>query len=246
VTEDEGTRFTNAQVLVLPDGQLAGRYDKVRRVPFGEYMPLRGLLKALGAPTYLVPRDAVPGSKPAVLDLPNGDRLGVMISWEVFFGGRARDGMSHGGTILLNPTNGSSYKGTILQTQQVASSRLRALENGRWVAQVAPTGFSAFVTSSGHVLDRTGISEQAVRYRTVQLRDGRTIYSRIGEKPVVAAAVVVLVVGLLLARRGRRRGARPAAAATADAGAAPDLEPGPADADPVDDPDRGQSAMSDS
>ena len=214
VTEDEGNRFTNAQVLVLPDGQLAGRYDKVRRVPFGEYMPLRGLLKALGAPTDLVPRDALPGTKPAVLDLPNGDRLGVMISWEVFFGGRARDGVSHGASLLLNPTNGSSYTGTILQTQQIASSRLRALENGRWVAQVAPTGFSAFVTPSGRVLDRTGISEQAVRYHTVQLRGGRTIYSRIGEKPVVAAAIVVLVVGLLLARRDRRRAARLGTAGT--------------------------------
>ena len=49
---------------MTPDGQLASRYDKVRRVPFGEYMPLRGLLKALGAPTYLVPRDALPGTGP--------------------------------------------------------------------------------------------------------------------------------------------------------------------------------------
>ena len=131
-----------------------------------------------------------------------------MISWEVFFGGRARDGVSHGGTLLLNPTNGSSYTGTILQTQQIASSRLRALENGRWVVQVAPTGFSAFVTPSGDVLERTGISEQAVRYHTVDLRDGRTIYGRIGEKPVVAAAIVVVVAGLLLAGWDRRRRGR--------------------------------------
>ena len=51
----------------------------------------------------------------------------------------------HGGTVILNPTNGSSYTGTILQSQQVAASRLRAIENGRWVVQVSPTGFSAFV-----------------------------------------------------------------------------------------------------
>jgi apolipoprotein N-acyltransferase len=233
VTEDEGSRFTNAQIIVTPDGQLTGRYDKVRRVPFGEYVPLRGILKALGAPTDLVPRDAVPGTGPAVLDLPNGDRLGVMISWEVFFGGRARDGVSHGGTVLLNPTNGSSYTGTILQTQQVASSRLRALENGRWVAQVAPTGFTAFVTPSGEVLERTGVSERAVRYHTVALRDGTTIYGRLGEKPIVAAALVVVVGGVLLAERDRRRQRR-RATPTAD------------DAPPAIEPTPDQSAMSDS
>ena len=64
------------------------------------------------------------------------------------------------------------------------------------------------MTPSGDVLDRTGISEQAVRYHTVPLRDGRTIYGRIGELPIVAAAILVLVVGLLLAGRDRRRRGR--------------------------------------
>ena len=66
-----------------------------------------------------------------------------MISWEVFFGGRAREGVKHGGEVLLNPTNGASYTGTIVQTQQVASSRLRAIETGRWLVQAAPTGLLA-------------------------------------------------------------------------------------------------------
>jgi apolipoprotein N-acyltransferase len=214
VTEDKGDRFTNAQVVLTPDNEITSRYDKVRRVPFGEYFPLRGLMKAVGAPTDLVPRDAVAGRDPAVVTLPNGDRLGVAISWEVFFGGRVRDGVVHGGEVVLNPTNGSSYTGTILQTQQIASSRLRALENGRWVVQVAPTGFTAFVTPDGKVLDRTGISEQAIRTRTVELRQGQTIYSRLGEKPVVAAAFLVWLLGVVLARRSRDRTPPPPAPAT--------------------------------
>jgi hypothetical protein len=94
-------------------------------VPFGEYMPLRGLLSALGAPTGLVPRDAVPGTDPAYLTLPDGTRVAVVISWEVFFGGRVRDGVEHGGEFVINPTNGSSYTWTVLQTQQIASSSVR-------------------------------------------------------------------------------------------------------------------------
>jgi len=202
VTEDAGpSHFRNAQVVVLPDGSLGDRYDKVRIVPFGEFLPLRSLIDLVpGQPTNLVPRDAIAGDGPAVLATPKGP-VAVAISWEVFFGGRARDGVKHGGLVLLNPTNGSSYRGTILQTQQIASSRLRALETGRWVVQVAPTGFSGFVTPDGTVIDRTRISEQAVETRTVEQRDGETWYVRIGDKPIVAAALAVLAVAMLLGRR---------------------------------------------
>jgi apolipoprotein N-acyltransferase len=94
--------------------------------------------------------------------------------------------------VVLNPTNGASYSGTIVQTQQVASSRLRALETGRWVVQAAPTGFSAFVSPSGEVLDRTGVSERAVIRRQVELRRGETWYTRLGDAPVIALMVAGL------------------------------------------------------
>jgi len=193
ITDDvPGNRFANAQVIVTPDGEVVSRYDKVVRVPFGEYMPLRGLSEALGAPTDQVPRDARPGEGPAVLDVPNGPRLGVVISWEVFFGRRADDGVDRGAELIINPTNGSSYTWTILQTQQVASSRLRAIEQGRWVVQVAPTGFSAFITPDGEVLDRTAVSEQSVIRRTVSLATERTWYGRIGDLPIVLLGIAVL------------------------------------------------------
>jgi apolipoprotein N-acyltransferase len=197
VTEDApDDHFVNAQAVITADGQVVSRYEKVHRVPFGEYMPLRGLLHAIGAPTDLVPRDAVAGTGPAYIDIPtsSGDvRAAIVISWEVFFGNRAADGVDHGGTFILNPTNGSSYTGTILQTQQVASSRLRAIENGRWVVQVAPTGFSAYVSPEGEVFDRTAVSEQKVLIRTVPLKSGRTWYSHLGDTPFVLVMLLVLL-----------------------------------------------------
>jgi apolipoprotein N-acyltransferase len=202
ITEEtvDHNHFLNAQVVVLPDGTISSRYDKVRRVPFGEYVPMRGLLESLGAPLDAIPRDAVAGTGPAYLDTPFG-RVAVVISWEVFFAGRARDGVKRGAELIINPTNGSSYTWTILQSQQIASSRLRAIETDRWLVQVAPTGFSAFVSPGGDVSQRTRISEQAIRQQAVQLRTGETLAVRIGDKPWVVLAFLLLAVTIALSRR---------------------------------------------
>ncbi len=190
----------NSQTLVAPDGEILGSYVKVRRVPFGEYVPLRGVLDALGAPIEQVGRDAVVGTGPATLDLPDGTRVGVVISWEVFFAGRAREGVKLGAEAILNPTNGASYTGTIVQTQQVASSRLRAIETGRWVVQAAPTGFTAIVDADGRVRQRTSVSERNVLFDTVELRDGRTWYTNLGDGPFLVALAIVLAASLAFSR----------------------------------------------
>jgi apolipoprotein N-acyltransferase len=208
VTEDvpgRPGRITNYQVVVTPAGSLTSRYDKVRRVPFGEYVPLRGFLKALGAPVDEVHTNAIAGNGPAYIDLPSGERLAVVISWEVFFGGRARDGVKHGGQVLLNPTNGASYTGTILQSQQVASSRLRAAETGRWLVQAAPTGFSEFVTPDGDVIDRTGVSERKVIRHVVELRSGRTWYVSTGDALWIVLPTLALIASIVLTSIDRSR-----------------------------------------
>lgn len=209
VTEGvDSTRFTNLSIVYLPDGTTGDRYEKVRRVPFGEYVPLRGLLEAVvGSDSDLSPRDAIAGTEPAILRTPAGE-LAVAISWEIFFTNRARDGVLHGGQILLNPTNGSSYWLTQVQTQQVASSRLRAIETGRWVLQAAPTGFSAIVDDHGRVQQRTSISEQAVLQQPVPLRDGDTIATVIGPLPMVWVSVALVAISWWVATGGFRAARR--------------------------------------
>ncbi len=191
VIEQTGDRFTN-EAVAFSAGRIVDRVGKERRVPFGEYVPFRGLIEpfAPAAPR----RDAVVGRGPAVLDTPAG-RLGVVISWEVFFPDRARDAVGNGGQLLLNPTNGSSFSGTQVQSQQVASSRLRAIETGRWVLQAAPTGFSAVVSPGGRVVQRTGVSERAVPQATVELRDGRTWAVALGDWLALAVGGALLAAG---------------------------------------------------
>ncbi len=187
---DSADHFWNFATALNPNGNDEGRYDKVRRVPFGEYVPLRGLI-ARFASGQLPGRDAVPGDLPAVLhtDLAT---IGVVISWETFFPRRVRDALHHGAEILTNPTNGSSYWLSQVQTQQVASSTLRAVESGRWLVQAAPTGMSAIIDPNGNVVARSGIGEATVLEATAELRTGTTLAMRWNEVPVLVLSAIAV------------------------------------------------------
>ena len=202
VTEGEDSdTFVNAAIVYLPDGTQDGRYEKAHRVPFGEYVPLRGLIEAVAGDSAGLPkRDARAGVDPPVLDTPVG-RVGVSISWEIFFAGPSREAARDGAQLLLNPTNGSSYWLTQVQTQQIASSRLRAMETGRWVLQAAPTGFTAVVDEEGRVLERTGVSEQAVIQQLVPLREGDTIATVVGPWPTLVVSAALIALAWILNRR---------------------------------------------
>lgn len=222
VEGDGPEEFRNAAVLLDADGDIVQRYDKVHRVPFGEYVPLRRFLEPI-AGAALPDRDAVVGDGPGQLDVPGPvGRVATPISWEIFFPDRTREGVEAGGRLVLNPTNGSSFTGTIVQTQQVASSRMRAIETGRWVAQVAPTGFTAVIDERGNVIERSRISEQVVLQRALELREGLTIYTRFGNLAAVTLALVLIAAGwaveLTRARHGARTSDGPGTPATAASG----------------------------
>ena len=203
----------NYSTAIEPDGTVVDRYDKVRTVPFGEYVPLRWMIEPM-AGGMLPARDLRPGTGDAVLETSVG-RLGVTISWEVFFDHRTRAPVLGGAQIMLNPTNGASYWLTQVQTQQIASSRLRALETGRWMIQAAPTGFSAIINAEGRLLERTGVGEQAVIHGTVELREGLTWATRLGPVPMLVLSVLLVTAGHAIIRwqapdRGRGRRSRDA------------------------------------
>jgi apolipoprotein N-acyltransferase len=193
-------RFRNAQVAFGPDGRLVERYDKVHRVPFGEYAPLRDLVAKV-ADLSLLPRDAIAGEGPGILTGPDGQRLGVVISYEVFFGDRARSAILNGGQVLLVPTNAASYATSQVPDQEVAAARLRAWETGRDVVQSAPTGFSAFVSPDGKVTQRTDLGAPAVITAEVPLRRGTTPYLRTGDRPWLLLALACLALPHLVAAR---------------------------------------------
>ena len=196
VVEGEGTnRFRNAVVAWAPDGRPIGRYEKVRRVPYGEYVPLRSIVDRV-ADLSVIPRDALKGKGPGILRTPAGP-LGVLISYEVFFNDRLRAAVNAGGQVVLVPTNAASFSGTQLPTQQLSSARLRAVEAGRQLLQAGPTGYSAVIDNHGRVLERTKLGRREVIHRRVPLRTGKTLFVRWGDVPMIVLAGLGLLLGLV-------------------------------------------------
>ncbi|WP_338752205.1 apolipoprotein N-acyltransferase [Janibacter alittae] len=204
-TEAEGQdRFRNASVLWGPEGNLLGRYEKHHRVPFGEYLPMRDVVESLSDLTRLVPRDAIAGQGPAVLQPRGIPPLGIIISYETFFSDRVAAAVRAGGQLVLAPTSASSFTGEVVPAIEVAASRLRAREFGRTVLQAAPTGYSAIIQPDGAVTELSGLGTRELLMASVPLRTGLTPYARVGDIPVLVLALLTLVAPVCV-RAIRRR-----------------------------------------
>jgi apolipoprotein N-acyltransferase len=201
VTEPHAT-FRNEIVAWGPGGGVVAIFEKVHRVPFGEYVPFRRFFSHLAGLSG-VPRDAIAGHGSGLMSTPAG-RLGVLVSYEVFFAARGRSSVRAGAELLVVPTNTSSYSSQQMPGQEIAAARVQAVEEGRDLVQAAPTGYSAFVTSGGTVLQRSRLSSRQVLTGDVALRRGATLYERLGDLPALALAALSLVGGLVMARRDRR------------------------------------------
>ncbi len=189
----------NAAVAWDRNGDLGPRYEKNQRVPFGEYVPFRSLVESL-VDVSAIPKDALVGRGPAILRT-SAANLGVVISYEVFFSRRTRAAMDEGAELLYVPTNANSFTTTQMPALELGATRLRAIETGRYVLQVAPTGFSAIVDPEGNVVSHSDLGAQAVLTNRVQRRTGSTLYTRTGDAPIVVSALLIVATTALNRRR---------------------------------------------
>lgn len=202
VIESGGPKFFwNRSIVIKPNGDVGDRYTKARLVPYGEYFPFRKQIESWGL-AALPRRDGKSGSSVGMIRTPVG-RYAILISYEGFFDDRARGGVRSGGEAILIPTNASSYVSSQVPTQQIAAAQLRALENGRWVAQAAPTGRSGFIDNRGRVIERTTLERREALVEAIQRRSGLTPYARFNDVPALLLAGLSLGMGFL--RSGRRR-----------------------------------------
>lgn len=197
------TAFRNEIVAWSPGGRIVATFEKVHRVPFGEYVPYRSFFSHL-ADLSAVPLDAVPGHGSGLMRTPAGP-LGVMVSYEVFYDDRGRSSVRAGAELLVVPTNTSSYSTAQVPAQEVAADRVQAVAEGRDLVQAAPTGYSTVVTNEGTLRQRSALGPRQVLVATVALRRGATLYERFGDLPVLVLAALALAAGWVRSVRRRRR-----------------------------------------
>jgi apolipoprotein N-acyltransferase len=182
------------------------RYTKRHLVPFGEYIPWRGLIDHLTSLTSLVPQNFVPGHSPGVLQVGPVTLADVMC-FEVAFDEQVRDGVTHGGQLIVVQTNNATYLHTPETHQQLAMSQLRAVEHGRSVVVASTSGISAVIAPDGRVLAQSGELTTAIIDRAVVTRDSLTVADHLGARPewVIAILGVFAVVAGAAASAVRRR-----------------------------------------
>ncbi|MBB4895271.1 apolipoprotein N-acyltransferase [Streptomyces olivoverticillatus] len=184
-------------------------YAKQHPVPFGEYVPFRQELSKVITRLQRVPRDFYPGDHTGVLQVGPA-RLGDVICFEVAYDEIVHDTVRAGARALVVQTNNATYGRTGQPEQQLAMSRLRAVEHGRAVVTAATSGISAVVAPDGRVLQRSKEFTQDVITARIPLRDGTTLADRAGAAPEWALAIVGLLscaAALLIGRRVRPEGA---------------------------------------
>jgi len=143
----------NSIFVLAPGGRIVGRYDKAHLVPYGEYLPMRPLLSAIGL-SRLAPGDIdfTPGPGPRTIDL-GGEwgKVGFDLCYEIIFSGHVVDWENRPG-FIFNPSN-DAWFGSWGPPQHLAQARLRAAEEGLPILRATPTGISAVIDARGNVLN---------------------------------------------------------------------------------------------
>jgi len=199
-------------VFVWEPGRGAGsHYVKQELVPFAEYVPWRPVA-AWFTPFLGRTRDMRWGTEPGVLT-PGGIRVGLQICYEVAYDYVGRQTVERGAQLLVVPTNNAWYGPGEMTYQQLAMSRLRAVEHGRATVVAATSGVSAIVRPDGSVVRSSGLFTSEILVGTLPLRDTTTVASVVGpwpERVIVAAGVAALAMAAVSVGwriRDRRRAA---------------------------------------
>jgi apolipoprotein N-acyltransferase len=192
-------KLFNSTILFNEQGSPTSIYLKRYLTPFGEYIPLRAIATKVSPHVNRV-EDFAPG-KDLVLHKVSGAVIGSIICYELLNDGLIREASARSNMLSVH-TNSATFSGSNEGEQQLAITRLRAIESGRNLVTISTTGPSAIIDHRGEVLDKLADGEVGSLSATIELREGRTLSHQLGGY----STLVVLLFALGCALFSRRRG----------------------------------------
>ncbi|MDA8230823.1 MAG: apolipoprotein N-acyltransferase [Magnetospirillum sp.] len=190
----------NSLFAITSDGRIDGVYDKAHLVPFGEYVPLRGILPLSKITPGAV--DFSPGPGPRTLILPGVPPVSPFICYEAIFPGAVVAKDSPRPQWLLNITNDGWFGTSAGPYQHLAAARMRAVEEGLPLVRAANTGISAVFDGLGRDVARLGLGKRGVLDAPLPAAPpGITLYGRWGDVIPLSLAAVAALLGIGFSRR---------------------------------------------
>ena len=189
-----GSQIFNSAALISPQGEWTARYDKVHLVPFGEYLPFPKLFAFAGGLTKEV-GEFQRGTSRAPMVAGN-ERLGVFICYESIFPNEVRKFAEKGADVLVNISNDGWYGDSGAWSQHLQQTRMRAIENNRWLLSATNTGLTAAIDPWGRIAAEVPRKERTVLEAPYALISSTTFYTQHGDWfATVCAIISVLMMG---------------------------------------------------
>jgi apolipoprotein N-acyltransferase len=177
--DDSLTPITQSLLLLTPEGKVAGRYNKARLVPLGEYLPFEKLLKPFMGRLSPISESMVPGKAEQRLETPFGP-MAAGICYESVFADLFRGQVRRGGQAIITASNNDPYSARQMM-QHHGQDVMRAVESDRWQVRVTNTGISAVVDPRGRSLWLSSPNEYKMHLANIYRRQTRTPYVRWGD-----------------------------------------------------------------
>ncbi|WP_405917674.1 apolipoprotein N-acyltransferase [Streptomyces sp. NBC_00728] len=194
-----------SSVLVGPQGPTGDRYDKMRLVPFGEYVPARSLLGWATSVGKAAGEDRRRGTEQVVMNVGHGLRVGPMICFETAFPDMSRHLAQDGAEVLVAQSSTSTFQHSWAPEQHASLAALRAAETGRSMVHATLTGVSAVYGPSGRRIGSwLGTDASSAVVYEVPLARGVTPYVRFGDWPVHGALLVMAALSVTEGARAFR------------------------------------------
>jgi apolipoprotein N-acyltransferase len=197
-SEAEGVYYNSAYLLER-DGSIGYRYDKIHLVPFGEYLPLQGLF-GFASPIVAEVSGFTAGAEMNAGSV-EGVSFATLICYEAIFPELTRAATAAQAEILVNITNDGWYGRTAAPRQHLVQAAFRSIESRRYMLRAANTGYSAIISPWGTMEQVTELFETSILVADVPGISSTTIYSRVGDLPILALIIGGGLWGLAVRKR---------------------------------------------